>query len=366
MNEEFLGALSEIVKEKGISVEALLETIDDAIIAAYKKNFSNSGTTAQNVKVKRDEKSGEIHVYAQKVVVEEVYDDVTEISLEDAKAISAIYQLDDIVEIEVTPKNFGRVAAQLAKQMVIQRIKESERNVIYSEFAEKEFDILPGTVIRKDKGNVFVDLGKIEGVLGPNEQMPTEKYNFNEKLQLYVVEVKKTSKGASVLCSRTHPGLVKRLFELEVPEIYEGIVEIKSIAREAGSRTKIAVYSNEESVDAMGACVGPKGVRVQNIVNELKNEKIDIIKWSNTPSEYIENALSPAKVVSVEADEETKSAKVIVDDSQLSLAIGKEGQNVRLAAKLTGWKIDIKSKSKAEELLQEEDIVVEEDIIIEE
>ncbi len=196
--------------------------------------------------------------------------------------------------------------------------------------------------------------------------MPTEKYNFNEKLQLYVVEVKKTSKGASVLCSRTHPGLVKRLFELEVPEIYEGIVEIKSIAREAGSRTKIAVYSNDESVDAMGACVGPKGVRVQNIVNELKNEKIDIIKWSNTPSEYIENALSPAKVISVEADEETKSAKVIVDDSQLSLAIGKEGQNVRLAAKLTGWKIDIKSKSKAEELLQEEDIVVEEDTIIEE
>ena len=366
MNEEFLGALSEIVKEKGISVEALLETIDDAIIAAYKKNFSNSGTTAQNVKVKRDEKSGEIHVYAQKVVVEEVYDDVTEISLEDAKAISAIYQLDDIVEIEVTPKNFGRVAAQLAKQMVIQRIKESERNVIYSEFAEKEFDILPGTVIRKDKGNVFVDLGKIEGVLGPNEQMPNEEYKFNEKLKLYIVEVKNGSKGPQIHVSRTHPGLVKRLFELEVPEIYEGIVEIKSIAREAGSRTKIAVYSNDESVDAMGACVGPKGVRVQNIVNELKNEKIDIIKWSNTPSEYIENALSPAKVVSVDADEETKSAKVIVDDSQLSLAIGKEGQNVRLAAKLTGWKIDIKSKSKAEELLQEEDIVVEEDTIIEE
>ena len=310
-----------------------------------RKTFSNSGTTAQNVKVKRDEKSGEIHVYAQKVVVEEVYDDVTEISLEDAKAISAIYQLDDIVEIEVTPKNFGRVAAQLAKQMVIQRIKESERNVIYSEFAEKEFDILPGTVIRKDKGNVFVDLGKIEGVLGPNEQMPTEKYNFNEKLQLYVVEVKKTSKGASVLCSRTHPGLVKRLFELEVPEIYDGTVEIKSIAREPGSRTKIAVYSNDEDVDAMGACVGPKGTRVQNIVNELRNEKIDIIKWSKLPEEYISNALSPANVLEVIiTDEENKEAVVVVDESQLSLAIGKEGQNVRLAAKLTGWKIDIKSK----------------------
>lgn len=349
MNQEFLGALTEIVKEKGISEESLLETIDDAIIAAYKKNYSNAGTSAQNVKVKRDEKTGEIRVFAQKIVVEEVYDDVTEISLEEAKELNPIFQLDDVAEIEVTPKNFGRVAAQLAKQMVIQRIKESERNIIYNEFAEKEFDILPGTVIRKDKGNIFVDLGKIEAILGPNEQMLGESYNFNEKLQLYIVEVKKTSKGASVLCSRTHPGLVKRLFELEVPEIYEGVVEIKSIAREAGSRTKIAVFSHDEAVDAMGACVGPKGTRVQNIVNELKNEKIDIIKWSKLPQEYISNALSPAKVLDVTVDEENKSAKVVVDDSQLSLAIGKEGQNVRLAAKLTGWKIDIKSKSKASE-----------------
>lgn len=349
MNQEFLGALTEIVKEKGISEESLLETIDDAIIAAYKKNYSNAGTSAQNVKVKRDEKTGEIRVFAQKIVVEEVYDEVTEISLEEAKELNPIFQLDDVAEIEVTPKNFGRVAAQLAKQMVIQRIKESERNIIYNEFAEKEFDILPGTVIRKDKGNIFVDLGKIEAILGPNEQMLGESYNFNEKLQLYIVEVKKTSKGASVLCSRTHPGLVKRLFELEVPEIYEGVVEIKSIAREAGSRTKIAVFSHDEAVDAMGACVGPKGTRVQNIVNELKNEKIDIIKWSKLPQEYISNALSPAKVLDVTVDEENKSAKVVVDDSQLSLAIGKEGQNVRLAAKLTGWKIDIKSKSKASE-----------------
>ena len=339
MNEEFLGALSEIVKEKGISAESLLETIDEAIIAAYKKNYSNAGVAAQNVKVKREPKTGEVKVFAQKLVVEEVFDDITEISLEDAKAINPIFQLDDIAEIEVTPKDFGRVAAQLAKQMVIQRIKES---------AEKEFDIMTGTVIRKDKGNVFVNLGRIEAILGPNEQMAGESYVFNEKLKLYIVEVKKTSKGASVLCSRTHPGLVKRLFELEVPEIYEGVVEIKSISREAGSRTKIAVHSNDEAVDAMGACVGPKGVRVQNIVNELKNEKIDIIKWSKTPEEYISNALSPAKVIDVIIDEENKSAKVIVDDSQLSLAIGKEGQNVRLAAKLTGWKIDIKSKSKAE------------------
>ena len=365
MNEEFVGALKELVKEKGISEDLLFTTIQDALVAAYKKNYANLHTNAQNVKVIMDRETGEIKVYAQKVVVDEVYDDVTEISLEDAKIIRPTFEVDDIVDLEVTPKNFGRVAAQLAKQVVTQRIKEAERSIIYDEYKEKEFDIITGTILRKDKGMVFVNLGKLEGVIGPNEQIPNEEYKFNEKLKLYIVEVKNGSKGPQIHVSRTHPGLVKRLFELEVPEIFEGVVEIKSISREAGSRSKIAVYSNDEEVDPMGACVGPKGVRVQNIVNELKNEKIDIIKWSNTPSEYIENALSPAKVISVEADEETKSAKVIVDDSQLSLAIGKEGQNVRLAAKLTGWKIDIKSKSKAEELLQE-DIVVEEDTIIEE
>ncbi|MGL5615712.1 MAG: transcription termination factor NusA [Sarcina sp.] len=345
MNEEFLGALTEIVKEKGISEEELLEVLDEAIIAAYKKNYSSQ---AQNVKIRRDLTKGTIKVYAEKEVVEEVYDDSTEITLEEAKEINPIFQIEDKVDIEVTPKNFGRVAAQLAKQMVIQKIKESERSIIYNEFAEKEHDIIVGTVLRKDKGNAFVDLGKIEAILGPNEQMPGEIYNFNEMLKLYIVEVKDTTKGPQVLVSRTHPGLVKRLFELEVPEIYEGVVEIKSIAREAGSRTKIAVHSNEESVDPMGACVGPKGVRVQNIVNELKNEKIDIIKWSEKPDEYIKHALSPAKVLEVNVNEENKSAQVIVEDSQLSLAIGKEGQNVRLAAKLTGWKIDIKSKSQAE------------------
>ncbi|SHK33405.1 NusA antitermination factor [Clostridium cavendishii DSM 21758] len=348
MNEEFIGALREIVKEKGISADALFETIDEALVAAYKKNYAAVGSSAQNVRISLNRDNGEIHVYSQKVVVEDVYDDVTEIRLEDAKQIKPIYDLDDIVEIEVTPKNFGRVAAQLAKQMVVQRIKEAERNIIYNEFIEKEFDIITGTVIRKDKGNVFIDLGRIEAILGQNEQMPGEDYNFNEKLKLYIVEVKNTSKGAQVLVSRTHPGLVKRLFELEVPEIFEGVVEVKSISREAGSRTKIAVYSTDESIDPMGACVGPKGVRVQNIVNELKNEKIDIIKWSKLPEVYISNALSPAKVLEVEVDEESKSAKVIVDDNQLSLAIGKEGQNVRLAAKLTGWKIDIKSKSQVE------------------
>lgn len=345
MNEEFIGALKEIVKEKGISEDLLFTTIEDALVAAYKKNYANVGAAVQNVRVSMNRDTGEIHVYSQKKVSEEVIDEINEISLEDAKSISARYDIGDTVDIEVTPRTFGRVAAQSAKQVVVQRIKEAERNIIYNEFIEKEYDIINGTVIRKDKGNVFVDLGRIEAVLGPNEQMPGEEYNFNNRLKLYIVEVKNTTKGAQVVVSRTHPGLVKRLFELEVPEIYEGIVEIKSISREAGSRTKIAVHSNDPNVDAMGACVGPKGVRVQNIVNELKNEKIDIIKWSKLPEEYIANALSPSKVIDVTIDEESKSAKVIVDDNQLSLAIGKEGQNVRLAAKLTGWKIDIKSKS---------------------
>ena len=357
MNEEFVGALRELVKEKGICEDLIFTTIQDALVAAYKKNYANVNTNAQNVKVNIDRETGEIGVYAQKIVVDEVYDDVTEISLEEAKVISPKYEVDDVVDLEVTPKNFGRVAAQLAKQVVTQRIKEAERNIIYDEYKEKEFDIITGTILRKDKGMVFVNLGKLEGVIGPNEQIPNEEYKFNEKLKLYIVEVKNGSKGPQIHVSRTHPGLVKRLFELEVPEIFEGVVEVKSISREAGSRSKIAVYSHDEEVDAMGACVGPKGVRVQNIVNELKNEKIDIIKWSKDPAEFIANSLSPAKVLSVEVDEDNKSAKVVVDDNQLSLAIGKEGQNVRLAAKLTNWKIDIKSKSQKEKLEEEEKLV---------
>lgn len=357
MNEEFVGALRELVKEKGICEDLIFTTIQDALVAAYKKNYANVNTNAQNVKVNIDRETGEIGVYAQKIVVDEVYDDVTEISLEEAKVISPRYEVDDVVDLEVTPKNFGRVAAQLAKQVVTQRIKEAERNIIYDEYKEKEFDIITGTILRKDKGMVFVNLGKLEGVIGPNEQIPNEEYKFNEKLKLYIVEVKNGSKGPQIHVSRTHPGLVKRLFELEVPEIFEGVVEVKSISREAGSRSKIAVYSHDEEVDAMGACVGPKGVRVQNIVNELKNEKIDIIKWSKDPAEFIANSLSPAKVLSVEVDEDNKSAKVVVDDNQLSLAIGKEGQNVRLAAKLTNWKIDIKSKSQKEKLEEEEKLV---------
>ena len=363
MNEEFVGALKELVKEKGISEDLLFTTIQDALVAAYKKNYANLHTNAQNVKVIMDRETGEIKVYAQKVVV--VYDDVTEISLEDAKIIRPTFEVDDIVDLEVTPKNFGRVAAQLAKQVVTQRIKEAERSIIYDEYKEKEFDIITGTILRKDKGMVFVNLGKLEGVIGPNEQIPNEEYKFNEKLKLYIVEVKNGSKGPQIHVSRTHPGLVKRLFELEVPEIFEGVVEIKSISREAGSRSKIAVYSNDEEVDPMGACVGPKGVRVQNIVNELKNEKIDIIKYSKDPAEFIANSLSPAKVLSVEVNEENKSAKVVVDDNQLSLAIGKEGQNVRLAAKLTNWKIDIKSKSQKEALEEEEEKLLNTEVIIE-
>ena len=365
MNEEFVGALKELIKEKGISEELLFTTIQDAMVAAYKKNYANVNTNAQNVKVNMDRETGEIHVYAQKTVVDEVYDDVTEISLEDAKELSPRNEVDDIINIEVTPKNFGRVAAQLAKQVVTQRIKEAERNIIYDEYKEKEFDIITGIILRKDKGIVFVNLGKLEGIIGPNEQIPNEEYNFNERLKLYIVEVKNGTKGPQIHVSRTHPGLVKRLFELEVPEIFEGVVEIKNISREAGSRSKIAVYSNNEEVDPMGACVGPKGVRVQSIVNELKNEKIDIIKWSKDPVEFIANSLSPAKVLEVVVNEDNKTCKVVVDDNQLSLAIGKEGQNVRLAAKLTNWKIDIKSKSQKDAQDAEDERILNTEVEIE-
>ena len=349
MNQEFIGALKEIVKDKGISEDLLFTTIEDALVAAYKKNYAGPTSSAQNVKVTIDRETGEIHVYSQKVVVEEVFDNVTEIGLEEAQEIKPTYDLDDVVDFEVTPKNFGRVAAQLAKGVVTQRIREAERSIIYGEYKEKEYDIITGTVLREDKGNVFVNIGKLETAIGPNEQIPREKYKFNEKIKLYVVEVKNTSKGAQIIVSRTHPGLVKRLFELEVPEIFEGIVQIKSVSREAGSRTKMAVKSIDEKIDPIGACVGPKGSRVKNIVDELGDEKIDIIKYSDDPAEYISASLSPSKVEKVEVNEEEKSALVVVPDYQLSLAIGKEGQNARLAAKLTNWKIDIKSESQAKQ-----------------
>jgi len=345
MNSEFINALEQIEKEKHISKEILLDAIEAALISAYKRNFGSS----QNVFVNIDRVSGEVKVYARKQVVEKVENDLLEISLDAAHKISKKYNLGDYVEIEVTPKTFGRIAAQTAKQVVVQRIREAERGVIYEEFTSKENDILTGIVQRVEKKNVIVELGKIEALLTPSEQIPGEEYNYNDRIKVYVMEVKKTTKGPQILISRTHPGLVKRLFEKEVPEIYEGIVEIKSISREAGSRTKIAVYSSDPNVDPVGACVGQKGNRVQVIVDELKGEKIDIIEWSPDPEKYIAASLSPAKVLSVTVNEEEKSAKVIVPDYQLSLAIGKEGQNARLAAKLTGWKIDIKSESQANE-----------------
>ena len=349
--DEVILALKAIAEEKGISEEMLFETLEDAMIAAYKKNYVNSGS--QNVRVNIDRETGEIKVFSLRRIVEEVMDPQDEITLEEAKEIDPRYELLDVVENEVTPANFARVAAQSAKQIVTQRIKEAERSILYNQYHEKEFDVIMGTVQRKDKGNIYIDLGKTETVLTPQEQIPGENYQFNDKILLYIVEVKQNPKGPMISVSRTHPGLVKRLFEKEVPEIYEGIVEIKAISREAGSRTKIAVYSNDPEVEPMGACVGPRGTRVQNIVNELRNEKIDIIKWSKDPREFIANALSPAKVLDVIIMNEGNACKVVVDDNQLSLAIGKEGQNVRLAAKLTGWKIDIKSKKQYEQELLE-------------
>jgi transcription termination/antitermination protein NusA len=348
---ELIEALGELVKEKGIDREFILTALEAALVSAYKKNYG----TAQNVKVTINRVTGEIHVYGQKKVVNEVIDNLLEIDLVDARKINIAFQVDDVVDIEVTPKDFGRVAAQSAKQRVVQEIREAEREIIYKDFIEKENDIITGIVEKKEKQNVLIDILKTETLLTPNEQIPNEQYNHGDRLKFYVVEVKKTSKGPNIVISRTHPGLVKRLFEMEVPEIYEGIVEIKSISREAGSRTKIAVASRDENVDATGACVGPKGVRVQNVVNELKGEKIDIVKWSKEPSEFISNALSPAKVVNVVINEIEKSARVVVPDYQLSLAIGKEGQNARLAAKLTGWKIDIKSETQEAALKEKEE-----------
>lgn len=345
MNTDFIEALNEIEKEKGVSTEVLLKAIEQALISAYKKNFK----TLQNVRVHIDRDSGEVKVFARKEVSEEeTKDDPTKISIREARQINPNYELGDIVEIEITPKNFGRIAAQTAKQVVVQRIKEAERNVIYEEFSEREEDVVTGTIQRIEGGNVFVDLGKTEGILSSSEQIPGEKYKQGERVKTYVLDVKKTPKGPVISLSRTHPGLIKRLFELEVPEIFDGLVEIKSVSREAGSRSKISVHSQKENVDSVGSCVGPKGMRVQAVVNELKGEKIDIVKYSNDYEEFITNALSPAKVLHIEAQEDKKTALVVVPDYQLSLAIGKQGQNARLAAKLTGWKIDIKSESQYE------------------
>lgn len=345
MNTEFIGALEQIEKEKGVSKDILIDAIEAALISGYKRNYGS----AQNVKVYINRDTGEVKVYSLKEVVENAETDLLEISLREAMEIDSNYEIGDVVEKEVTPKNFGRIAAQTAKQVVVQRIREAERGIIYDEFINRESEIVTGIVQRFSKGNIFINLGKTEAILAPAEQIPGESYNHNDRIKTYIVEVKKTTKGPQILVSRTHPGLVKRLFELEVPEIHDGVVEIKSIAREAGSRTKIGVHSNDANVDPVGACVGHKGIRVQEIVDELKDEKIDIIKWSENPEEFIASSLSPSKVLKVTIKENEKSALVVVPDYQLSLAIGKEGQNARLAAKLTGWKIDIKSESQYKE-----------------
>jgi len=350
MSAELIHALKQLEKEKGIDKEVLLEAIEAALISAYKKNFGSG----QNVKVHIDRETGNVKVYSLKVVRSKVENPRTEISLEEAHKINSLLIEGDTAEIEVTPRTFGRIAAQTAKQVVVQRIREAERGIIYDEFVNKESDIVTGIVQRIERKNVIIDLGKAEAVLTPTEQVPGEVYNFGDRLKLYVLEVKKTSKGPQIMVSRTHPGLVKRLFELEVPEIHDGIVEIKSIAREAGSRTKIAVFSKDDNVDPVGACVGQKGTRVNAIVDELKGEKIDIIKWSINAEEYISSSLSPAKVIRVDLDEENKTAKVTVPDFQLSLAIGKVGQNARLAAKLTGWKIDIKNESELRATIEQQ------------
>jgi len=337
--KEFLNAIEQLSKEKGIDIEILYEAIEASLKTACKKNFG----TSDNIVVEMNRETGKVKVFAQKEVVEEVEDELIEISLENAKKIRKRLDYGDIANVEITPKNFGRIAAQTAKQVVVQRIREAERDLIYNEFIEKKDEIVTGIVQRVEKGNAFINIGRVEAMLPANEQMTGEEYFLNDRVKVYITDVSLNNKGAQVLISRNHTGLVKRLFEMEVPEIFDGIVEIKSISREGGSRTKIAVFSNDENVDPVGACVGNNGNRVNIVVDELKGEKIDIIVWDEDPAKYIAASLSPAKVISVEVNEAERAATVIVPNDQLSLAIGKAGQNVRLAARLTGWKIDIKS-----------------------
>ena len=345
MNTELLEALNILEQEKNISKDTLLEAIEQSLIQACKNHFGK----ADNVKVNIDPDTCDFGVYAEKTVVEEVEDPVMEISLANAKMLDSKYELGDVVNVEIKSKEFGRIATQNAKNVILQKIREEERKVLYNEYFEKEKDVVTGIVQRNLGRNISVNLGKVDGILSESEQVKTEHFRPTERIKVYVLEVKDTPKGPKIQVSRTHPELVKRLFESEVTEVRDGIVEIRSIAREAGSRTKIAVWSNDPDVDPVGACVGMNGARVNAIVEELRGEKIDIINWDDNPAFLIENALSPAKVISVMADPDEKTAQVIVPDYQLSLAIGKEGQNARLAARLTGYKIDIKSETQARE-----------------
>ncbi len=358
VNKELLNAIAFLSKEKGVSTDVICDSLEAVLITAYKKE--PEANPLADVELNRE--TGDYRIVAAKTVVEDVVNDHGEISLEDARKLNPEYEVGDVVNVDVTPSNFGRIAAQAAKQVMIQRLREAERSIVYDEFYNRTDDIITGLIQRIENKNVYVDLGKAEAILPASEQIPTETYTVGQRIKCYVVEVRKTTKGAQILVSRTHPGLLKRLFELEVPEIYEGVVELKSVAREPGRRSKIAVYSRDENVDSVGACVGPKGSRVQNIVTELQNEKIDIVKWDEDPAVYIANALSPAQVVSVTVDEGEKASSVVVPDYQLSLAIGKAGQNARLAAKLTNWKIDIKSESQAAALASEESSSADEEV----
>ena len=349
-SSELIIALDELEKEKGIKKEYVLESIEAALVTAYKRNFD---VNSDNVKITLNKETGETHVYEELEVVENVEDDKTQISLEDARKLDSKLEIGDTVHKELMPKNFGRIAAQTAKQVIVQRIREASREIIFNEFSEKKGEIVSGIVQKVDKNIVVLDLGKIEGIMPLKEQIPTETYHVNQKLRACVASVEKGIKGSTqIIVSRANNDFLRKLFELEIPEIYEGLIEIKSVSRDPGKRCKVAVYSPNENIDPVGSCVGQKGIRIQNIINELNGEKIDVIEWHEDPSTFIAEALLPAKVMAVDVREEEKFAQVIVPDDQLSLAIGKSGQNARLAAKLTNWKIDIKSESQFRELLQ--------------
>lgn len=362
-NKELIMALDELEKERGISKDYLLESLEVALVAAYKKNFD----AAENVKVEKDSQTGEIHVYAQKEVVETVENSQLQISLDDAKKIEKKAKIGDIINIETKPKDFGRIAAGAAKQHVIQKVREAERNMIFDEYNDRKGEIVTGIIQKADKGTVVLDLGKLEGIMPLKEQIPTEHYHVNDKIKAYVLSVEKGLKGApQVLVTRSHPDVIKKLFELEIPEIYEGLIEVKAVSRDPGYRSKVAVYSKNPDIDPVGSCVGAKGIRIQNIINEMNGEKIDVIEWSEDPATFICAALLPAHVLAVDIKEDEKFAQVIVPDEELSLAIGKGGQNARLAVKLTNWKIDIKSETQFRELMAYEENKKNEEKTVEE
>ena len=347
-NKQLIVAIQELEKEKGIKKDYLLDSIESALLTAYKRNFD----ALENVKVDIDHKTGATHIYSVKEIVENANDEVTEISLEEAHKINKNLTYGDTVDIEIVPKDFGRIAAQTAKQVIIQKLREVERDIVFDEYSQRKGEIVSGIIQKADKNIVVVDLGRIEGIMLAKEQVPTEKYRVNDKIKAYIVDVERGLKGApQVMISRSHPDFVRKLLEFEIPEIYEGVIEIKSVSRDAGSRSKVAVYSPDPNIDPVGSCVGAKGVRIQNVINELHGEKIDVIEWNADPSIFIASALLPAQIMAVDIKEEERFAQVIVPDDQLSLAIGKAGQNARLAAKLTNWKIDIKSESQFREML---------------